>query len=421
MVRSKASLLDLDHDDHHQLMDGPDGDVGAVPPSSSDVSCSICLDLVSDTGGRSRAKLLCGHQFHLDCIGSAFNMKGAMQCPNCRKVEKGQWLYANGSNRSLPELTMEDWNLDDDYYEPVYSEMQFRAQWCPYGEFTRIGSSSEEVEYPSTTYHEIHGHHAIFAEHAAASSVAHSYVAYVGPLPSTTLRNSDSVDDPNVNRHWNILSGHNEILIPHALPTISIQYHSWGRHSPNFSISNSHIGSTDPASVPAAALRSSNGEPDASTVPRLFGHPFPFEHGSSSRGGSSFVSSVFHHHPGSGAHTHDRTWPSLAYYRQQHRFNQQRFNRPGVPAPVVPGIRGVAPMTPAVPQPDQTGGFYVYPRSSSSGQNLPEAESSYPNNYIALERERLSHFRTVSRVTGWGAYRPTSGSGSGNRSLTDHR
>lgn len=146
-------------------------------------------------------------------------------------------------------------------------------------------------------------------------------------------------------------------------------------------------------------------------------------HSSSSRGGSSFVSSVFHHHPGSGAHTHDRNWPSLAYYRQQHRFNQQRFNRPGVPAPIVPGIRGVAPMNPAVPQPDQTGGFYVYPRSSSSGQNVPEAESSYPNNYIALERERLSHFRTVSRVAGWGAYHPTSGSGSGsgNRSGTDHR
>ena len=49
-------------------------------------------------------------------------MKGAMQCPNCRKVEKGQWLYANGSTRSLPELSMEDWNLDDDY-DPFYSEM----------------------------------------------------------------------------------------------------------------------------------------------------------------------------------------------------------------------------------------------------------------------------------------------------------
>ncbi|KAK0573231.1 hypothetical protein LWI29_004642 [Acer saccharum] len=32
-----------------------------------------------------------------DCIGSAFNMKGAMQCPNCWKVEKAQrhlWISA---------------------------------------------------------------------------------------------------------------------------------------------------------------------------------------------------------------------------------------------------------------------------------------------------------------------------------------
>ncbi|XVF21968.1 hypothetical protein REPUB_Repub12eG0134200 [Reevesia pubescens] len=410
MVGSKASHLDHDH---HQLMDGPDVDA-AVPPSS-EVSCSICLDLVSDNGGRSRAKLQCGHEFHLDCIGSAFNMKGAMQCPNCRKVEKGQWLYTNGSTRALPELSMEDWNLDDDYYDPVYSEMPFRAQWCPFGEFTRIGSSSEEVESPSTTYHEIHGHHAIFAEQAAASSVAHSYIAYVGPLPPTTLRSSDSVDDPNFNRYWNILSGYNEIFIPHAVPTISIQYHSWGQHSPNFSVSDSHISNTDPASVPAAALRSSNGELDALTRPRSFPHPFPFEHGSSSRGGSSFVSSVFPRHTGSGAHTHDRIQASLAFYRQQHRFNQQRFNRPDVPAPIVPDMRrGLAPVAPAVPQPNQSGGFYVYPPSRSSGQNLHEAESLYPNNYSALERERLFHFPTVSR--GWGSYHPTSSSDSGNRS-----
>ncbi|XVF21967.1 hypothetical protein REPUB_Repub12eG0134200 [Reevesia pubescens] len=311
MVGSKASHLDHDH---HQLMDGPDVDA-AVPPSS-EVSCSICLDLVSDNGGRSRAKLQCGHEFHLDCIGSAFNMKGAMQCPNCRKVEKGQWLYTNGSTRALPELSMEDWNLDDDYYDPVYSEMPFRAQWCPFGEFTRIGSSSEEVESPSTT---------------------------------------------------------------------------------------------------SAALRSSNGELDALTRPRSFPHPFPFEHGSSSRGGSSFVSSVFPRHTGSGAHTHDRIQASLAFYRQQHRFNQQRFNRPDVPAPIVPDMRrGLAPVAPAVPQPNQSGGFYVYPPSRSSGQNLHEAESLYPNNYSALERERLFHFPTVSR--GWGSYHPTSSSDSGNRS-----
>ncbi|XP_039043606.1 E3 ubiquitin-protein ligase RFI2-like isoform X2 [Hibiscus syriacus] len=204
--------------------------------------------------------------------------------------------------------------------------------------------------------HEIYGHHTIFAEHAASSSVACSYV---GSLSSSTTRNSDSVDDPNFNLHWNTLTGHNEIFILYALPTIRIQHHSWGLHSPNFPVSNSHISNTDPTSLPAAALRSSNAELDAATRPSSFWHHSPFEHGS--RGGSSFVSSVFDRYPGGGAHMHDRIWPSLAYYRHQHRFHQQRFNRPGVPAPVVPGVRGMAPMTPAVPQPDQIGGFYVYP------------------------------------------------------------
>ncbi|XVF80580.1 hypothetical protein PTKIN_Ptkin15bG0085200 [Pterospermum kingtungense] len=346
-----------------------------------------------------------------DCIGSAFNMKGAMQCPNCRMVEKGQWLYANGSTRSLHELIMEDWNVDDDYYDRDYSEMPFGVQWCPFGEFTRIGSSSEEVESPSSTYHEIHGHHTIFAEQAAASSLAHSYVAYVGPLPPTTLRSSDSVDDPNFNRHQNSLSGHNEIFIPHAFPTISIQYHSWGWHSPNFSVSDGHISNTDPASVPAAALRSSYGELDAVSRAAAIPHPFPFEHGFSSRGGRSFVSSFFPHHPGSNAHTHDRIQASLAFYRQQNRFN-----RPSVPTTVVPGMRrGLAPVARAVRQPDQGGGFYIYPPSSSR-QTLHEAESLFPNNYSAPERERLCHFPSESRDSGWGSYYPMNSSDSGNRS-----
>lgn len=57
-----------------------------------------------------------------DCIGSAFNIKGAMQCPNCRKIEKGQWLYANGC-RSFPDFSMDDWNHDEDLYDLSYSEM----------------------------------------------------------------------------------------------------------------------------------------------------------------------------------------------------------------------------------------------------------------------------------------------------------
>jgi hypothetical protein len=46
-----------------------------------------------------------------------------MQCPNCRKVEKGQWLYANGC-RSYPEFNVEDWVHEEDIYDiGAYSEM----------------------------------------------------------------------------------------------------------------------------------------------------------------------------------------------------------------------------------------------------------------------------------------------------------
>ncbi|KAH7578346.1 hypothetical protein JRO89_XS01G0371100 [Xanthoceras sorbifolium] len=115
MVGSKATSRH-----HHHQMDGGDvdDDDGGMKPPVSAVSCSICLDVVSDSGGRSRAKLHCGHEFHLDCIGLAFNMKGAMQCPNCRKVEKGQWLYANGSTRSLREKGLQIMVfLGDDLFE----------------------------------------------------------------------------------------------------------------------------------------------------------------------------------------------------------------------------------------------------------------------------------------------------------------
>ncbi|KAJ6928683.1 hypothetical protein NC652_012725 [Populus alba x Populus x berolinensis] len=107
--------------------DGGGGGRGGLNGKSfgGSVSCSICLEVVTDNGDRSWAKLQCGHQFHLDCIGSAFNVKGAMQCPNCRKIEKGQWLYANGS-RSLPEFTMDDWAHDEDLYDLSYSEMEVR-------------------------------------------------------------------------------------------------------------------------------------------------------------------------------------------------------------------------------------------------------------------------------------------------------
>lgn len=42
--------------------EGGEGCKAALP---SAVSCSICLEAVTDNGDRSWAKLQCGHQFHL--------------------------------------------------------------------------------------------------------------------------------------------------------------------------------------------------------------------------------------------------------------------------------------------------------------------------------------------------------------------
>ncbi|XP_050203994.1 E3 ubiquitin-protein ligase RFI2 [Mercurialis annua] len=394
-----------DHLLHHSAADEDE-------PSSSGISCSICLDTVSDNGARSTAKLQCGHQFHLDCIGSAFNMKGAMQCPNCRKVEKGQWLYANGSNRVLPEMSMDDWIPDEDIYDHLtsFSEMQYRLQWCPY-ELGRVGPPFEEVESPSTTYYDPRGHHSVYAEQTAASSVAHSYVAYVGQLPPNASRSNESIDDTNFNHHWNGLSGRHDIISTHAFPAINFQYHTtWGRGSPPFSISSTHINNVDPASVPLP-YRSSNGEPDTRTRSTSL-HPIMFGNGSGPSGGSSFVSSLVPRHPGSNARTNERI----------HSFHrQQSSSLPGIPSPIIHGIRrfdsprGLPIVVPAPPQRDHSGGLVILPPNSSS-QNSQEAENPMPNHYRAWEREHLPPFQ--QSFDGWGSFHHNAGGGPnlGNRS-----
>nr|KAJ0214212.1 hypothetical protein LSAT_V11C400221230 [Lactuca sativa] len=63
-----------------------------------------------NTGGEDR-----------DAFIDAFSKSGVMQCPNCRKIEKGQWLYANGC-RPYPEFSMDDWTHDEDLYDFSYSD-----------------------------------------------------------------------------------------------------------------------------------------------------------------------------------------------------------------------------------------------------------------------------------------------------------
>nr|CAB3483666.1 unnamed protein product [Digitaria exilis] len=180
-------------------------DLERSPPASpaeaaGGAACSICLDpVLAGGGGRSVAKLQCGHEFHLgqipsrpcraavfarpdlpgmaamiaelntifllDCIGSAFNAKGAMQCPNCRKIEKGRWLYASGQRPSA-DIDLGGWAASDNYdiaADLVSAHLRvniglghtgtrpFGFQWCPFSGFTQLASVFEEREAEPTS------------------------------------------------------------------------------------------------------------------------------------------------------------------------------------------------------------------------------------------------------------------------------
>jgi hypothetical protein len=366
-------------------MDDPIGDQKTTSFFEvSSISCSICLDFVTDDGTRSTAKLQCGHEFHLDCIGSAFNSKGVMQCPNCRKVEKGRWLYATGSSYSFPEFSFEDWPADEDPREFSYSEMPSRVHWCPFSGVVQVHSSIVEVESPPTTYHNLHRHHAVFSDQqTAASPVAHSYVAYFGPIPPPATSNtSDNVEDPNFNHLWNGLSGHNEVFTARTFPVLGIRHQNRGHHSHPFSANSGHVNSVDQASIPPPTLRSTRGDYD--TLTRSGSAVHPFLHGPRNTHSHQRIpaSHASHHH-----HHHSPVIPSV-----------RRFNVP----------RGVPPAVPAVAQSDQGGGFFLSPSTGSSGQNPHEMESSFPNHFHAWE---------IDRDPGQGSFHHASGgSDSSNRS-----
>ncbi|XVE89635.1 hypothetical protein DITRI_Ditri20bG0011800 [Diplodiscus trichospermus] len=351
--------------DDVEVDDGDEGgdvaDCGNGGKSFGSVSCSICLETVTDNGDRSWAKLQCGHQFHLDCIGSAFNIKGAMQCPNCRKIEKGQWLYANGC-RSYPEFNVDDWTHDEDLYDLSYSEMSFGVHWCPLGSLARFPSSFEEGEFSSTTYHELLGQHAIFAEHSGSATHPCPYVAYFGPTihPSSSNSSGSVSDSSNFNSHWNGPSVPSEIPTSYAFPAVDLHYHSWEHHSPPFSTSSSRISSSDQPSIPPVGQRATRSSSD---VPRSgsFMHPFVVGHSSGARAVSSVASSLIPPYPGSNARARDRVQALQAYY-QQHPTNL-----PAIRTPITAGSRrsgghrSHAQVGSVASSSDQVGGFYFIP------------------------------------------------------------
>ncbi|CAI8615423.1 unnamed protein product [Vicia faba] len=345
-----------------------DDDDRDVRKSFDSVSCSICLEIVSDRCGRSFAKLQCGHQFHLDCIGSAFNAKGAMQCPNCRKIEIGQWRYGNGS-RSYPEFNMDDWTREEDAYDLSYSELSMGVHWCPFGNFTQLPSSYEEREFASAAYHDALGPHAMFSEHSAVSSEVSNF------------------------NHWSGPPTHGDMSTSYTIPAVVFHYHSWDHHSSHFSSGSSHLGAADQSSVSQSNQRPARG---GSEVPRSGSYmlPFPVGHSTIPRAGNSAASSMIPPYAGINARARDRVQALQAYYQQQ-----QPPNSTTVRAPVASSARrsnghsGSALLASLASAPDQSGSYVYVP----GGHNFHE-ETRLPNQLHAWERDHLpSYHQTAGR------------------------
>lgn len=392
-----------------------DGDGGGKSLSSSTVSCSICLEPVTDNGDRSWAKLQCGHEFHLDCIGSAFNIKGAMQCPNCRKIEKGQWLFATGC-RSFTDISFEDWPHDEDLYDLSYSEMSFGVQWCPITAFPRL---PEEGEFPSTTYHDLLGQHAVFAEHTAVSSSTHPcpYVAYYGPIHSSSSNSLESVSDSSsFSSHWGGPSGSSEVPASYSFAAMDPHYHSWEHHSLPVSATGSRLSGSDQPSLPSMTQRSSRVHSD---IPRSgsFVHPFV----ASQRVGSSVTSSMIPPYPGSAARARDRAQALQAYFQPPSSSLPMRTPTMSAGSRRSNGHhRGMSQAGPLPSSSDQMNGFYMFPPGTSS-RNFPEPENPIPSRFHPWERDHhlgssFPSLPQVERDSGWGAFhQPAGGPPSGFR------
>ncbi|KAJ3669516.1 hypothetical protein LUZ60_011466 [Juncus effusus] len=354
-----------------------------------EVSCSICLEVVAFGGDRSTARLQCGHEFHLDCIGSAFNAKGSMQCPNCRKIEEGNWLYANKPSRNpLPDLNMmEEWTHDEDLYDLSYSEMPLGVHWCPFGRLPpQFASFFEEGESsPPLTFQELFNQQAVFPGQVALSSTTTGhpcpYITYLNPLqPSSS--SSPSPLQSLLSHHHNHNHNHNhphhhpmdrtvlgqplqQIPPPHP-PSMEFQYHSWNPFQYN--------------GIRRSGGNGGGAESDGQARGRG-GQLFDFLGNSSrSRNPTSLV-------------------PPL----------MPQFMRiePGMPDPSASNMfqwptNNAGPTPPSIPS-ENTTPFCLFPPSSSNTSNVP-TEDAGGNRFYAWERDRFAPYPLMpveNGETGW--------------------
>lgn len=342
------------------------GDLYGSGGGASSVSCSICLECVVERGDRSIAKLQCGHEFHLDCIGSAFNAKGAMQCPNCRKVEKGQWLYANGC-RSLSEFNVDEL-FNEDLYDLTYSELPFGFQWCPFRGFMQLSSLFDEGEPQPNAYHDLLGS-AAFGEQLNTSSGTHvcPYLALHGfphaihPTPSNS---ADAAPD-GASFHWHpsgLGPSSNDAINAHGYSATEPRHHNWQQASIPFSMSGNTLNNAEQPTSQFASRLSRN---DSASQQRLgsFIHPFPLIQGAVARAGSNLVASLAPPIIGDAV---NHTRGHIGHMYQHSTSSSTLRNVPFTPIRRM-RQRGLALVSSVGTQPStENGGFYGFSLSSGS-------------------------------------------------------
>eukprot|EP00128_Syssomonas_multiformis_P017453 Colp12_sorted_trinity150504_noHs@12704 len=80
-----------------------DTDRGSSDGSTTSNECAICFEDLMNTK-RAQVTLICGHVFHLSCIGSEFNRSDCMQCPYCRRTENSEWTCKRARAASLTRV-----------------------------------------------------------------------------------------------------------------------------------------------------------------------------------------------------------------------------------------------------------------------------------------------------------------------------
>nr|CAB3473103.1 unnamed protein product [Digitaria exilis] len=349
-----------------------DGEAKAAPV----VSCSICLDtVVPDSEERSTARLKCGHEFHLDCIGSAFNAKGIMQCPNCRKIEMGNWIYANGSRSSqAQDASNDEWGHHDE-------DDPLRIQWCPIG---RLPALLEELDNaPPTTFNDFMGPN-FSPEQVPVSlpATAHPgpYLAYFQPVPVqppasvSSLVAERTMDGAAYHDHWNPMAGPSDGRPVQTVQPIDFHHTPWAHMPHSYSQSNHNNGVAEQPVLPAGVMRVAGVDSDSQqrgSLPSFYGN-------------------------GSGA-PRIPTVPPMApqFIRAHGNINDQLqqssslfagSQRSGGMHPL--GIGGGS----AVASPENT--FCLFP-PASSGPSTMEPEDIRGSQYYAWERDRLAPYPLV--------------------------